>query len=603
MANFRYSDQHGMVMDEIPDDRGRLYVRVMPRAIAPQIILHEHDDVGYVEIHHAAARGDVPVLQRLLAAGHDKNAIQRCLDRPNVKWTLDDRIYRYITGATPLHLAAFFGHLDAVKALIEAGAVVHISAGVRAEPDVDRGYVTPLYLALQEGHHAVALLLYINGAQLIDPSTSGIHGPRGVSIIASTNVVGVSNEWPQFANTNAIAIETYSPMSVIEPDTLRDLMSTPQFSSWLKQYGNRNVFCKVAYACALSRVLSHHVQLAQHYNMDPTTDESAPIRRMLKILSVLADFDLIIPRLLLEPLGKHLVVAESYQCIGGSITRGMFMFTSMDLLFIFGGLAMFGVFPLPENQKALVRESVKAFANAETHNMRMDILKLIEALLTYLRLAVGRDADLVSEVKEHVDEQIKTTKEKAVQLRKAIWLNEPQVDADLVIASVVWENKQNLKMVKSKLRDLKLLLSVLVRSRDLFKSLLELAGQANLILRGSPQRFLSQQVSPLQLPPFACLHWSQTEPTRFYNARKEKSLTEARRDQIVTRHYHQMNFPAVPLFLQLQGLSQVPTVEDNFESDYSTDDEDNGSDMEEEVKEKLANGKLLSYPTGRDSNN
>ena len=62
----------------------------------------------------------------------------------------------------------------------------------------------------------------------------------------------------------------------------------------------------------------------------------------VEILSVLADFDLIIPRLLLEPFGKHLVVVRSYQCIGGSITRGLFMFTSIDLLCIFGGLAMFG---------------------------------------------------------------------------------------------------------------------------------------------------------------------------------------------------------------------------------------------------------------------
>ena len=148
MATFKYSDEHGMVMDEIPADRGRLYVRVMPRAITPRNYMHlrEVDLVGYKAIHHAAARGDVPLLQRLIAVGQDKNAIQEpgMVEDPDVKWTLDDRIYRIISGATPLHLAAFYGHVNAVQALIEAGASVNVFASARAGENIDRGYVTPV---------------------------------------------------------------------------------------------------------------------------------------------------------------------------------------------------------------------------------------------------------------------------------------------------------------------------------------------------------------------------------------------------------------------------------------------------------------------------
>ena len=390
----------------------------------------------------------------------------------------------------------------------------------------------------------------------------------------------------------AIFLENYSPLSVIEPQTLRNMMSTPQFTSWLEHHGNRYVFCKEVFGCALSRVLSHHVQLTQHYNMDPTTDQSAPIRRMFEILSILADFDLIIPRLLLEPFGKRLVVAESYLGIGGSIIEGRFMFTSMDLLFIFGGLAMFGVFPLPETRRALMRKSVKAFAKTSTHNMRMDILKFIEALLTYLRPASNAYGDtlFVNRVKAYVDKRVKTSKNKARKLRKDIRRNEPRVAARPEIARNVQQSKEALKMVKSKLRDLKLFLSVLERGRNLPGLLLEIAGQANLKSRGSPRRFLAQKVNPLILPPFVCLFWRQTQPTRLYNARKQRSLTEARHDQMVAVYCSQTTFPAVPLYLQLQGLSQVPTVEDNFQSNYSTDNEDNGSDMEEEVKEKVGDG-------------
>jgi ankyrin repeat protein len=60
-------------------------------------------------------------------------------------------------GWTPLHLAAFFGHLDAARVLLEAGADVHA---------VSRNSLTntPLHAATAGQHTAVALVLLAHGA-------------------------------------------------------------------------------------------------------------------------------------------------------------------------------------------------------------------------------------------------------------------------------------------------------------------------------------------------------------------------------------------------------------------------------------------------------
>jgi uncharacterized protein len=61
-------------------------------------------------------------------------------------------------GWTPLHLAAFFGHVDAARILLDAGADVHA---------VSRNSLTntPLHAATAGKHEDVALLLLENGAK------------------------------------------------------------------------------------------------------------------------------------------------------------------------------------------------------------------------------------------------------------------------------------------------------------------------------------------------------------------------------------------------------------------------------------------------------
>jgi len=61
-------------------------------------------------------------------------------------------------GWTPLHLASFFGHVDAARLLLEAGADVHA---------VSRNHLTntPLHAATAGKHEEVALLLLENNAK------------------------------------------------------------------------------------------------------------------------------------------------------------------------------------------------------------------------------------------------------------------------------------------------------------------------------------------------------------------------------------------------------------------------------------------------------
>ena len=74
-------------------------------------------------------------------------------------------------GWTPLHLAAFFGHLDAARALIDAGA--DIDAFSR------NGLTnTPLHAATAGRHGDVALLLVEHGADGLVLDAGRVYGLR-----------------------------------------------------------------------------------------------------------------------------------------------------------------------------------------------------------------------------------------------------------------------------------------------------------------------------------------------------------------------------------------------------------------------------------------
>ena len=77
---------------------------------------------GYGALHHAAANGSVAVLEVLLAAGANVEAVDR-------------------VGSTPLSRAAIFGRADAVAVLLEAGA----DPNAHAEPNSQTALLALLF--------------------------------------------------------------------------------------------------------------------------------------------------------------------------------------------------------------------------------------------------------------------------------------------------------------------------------------------------------------------------------------------------------------------------------------------------------------------------
>ena len=88
---------------------------------------------------------------------------------------VDERLKDGPDGRTPLYLAAFAGHREAVKCLLDHGANVNAA-------DIE-GF-TPLITAVQEKHLPLVDLLLLCGA---DPNIATIHGQTALYCASITD--------------------------------------------------------------------------------------------------------------------------------------------------------------------------------------------------------------------------------------------------------------------------------------------------------------------------------------------------------------------------------------------------------------------------------
>ena len=125
-------------------------------------------------IHDAARDGNIKAVEQHLAAGTDVNAKDvdgwTPLDMANDKETADPLSkhggkYRgELEAEESIHIAAEFGHLEAVRQ--------HLAAGADVNAKDDDGQ-TPFYIAAQSGNREVAELLIAKGADVNAKAKSG----------------------------------------------------------------------------------------------------------------------------------------------------------------------------------------------------------------------------------------------------------------------------------------------------------------------------------------------------------------------------------------------------------------------------------------------
>jgi uncharacterized protein len=107
-------------------------------------------------------------------------------------------------GWTALHLAAFFGQLNAAARLLESGASL---AAVSQNPLAN----TPLHAAVAGGHSEVSLFLIARGAD-VDARDSGRHTPLHIAAEAGYLPV-VEALLARGADSHAVDAEDKTPMS------------------------------------------------------------------------------------------------------------------------------------------------------------------------------------------------------------------------------------------------------------------------------------------------------------------------------------------------------------------------------------------------------
>jgi ankyrin repeat protein len=124
-------------------------------------------DTALKHVAHAQFARDLPGINRLslvakgrIAGDHEQPGdLRQIRDRHAAIEARNDR------GLTPLHAAAYGGHVDTAAALIEHGAAI--------DDNQNRYHTTPLIVAAEDGHTDVVRLLIDKGANIEAAEANG----------------------------------------------------------------------------------------------------------------------------------------------------------------------------------------------------------------------------------------------------------------------------------------------------------------------------------------------------------------------------------------------------------------------------------------------
>ncbi|KFA56551.1 hypothetical protein S40293_01035 [Stachybotrys chartarum IBT 40293] len=132
-------------------------------AIANRVLYQYHVDEG-AALHWAARENDVELVKRVLAHGNHESLNRLMSVGAGVYFIPITTLRCRGVWATPLHLAAAYGHDDVVASLLDAGAEINRLSD--PEPAGDFHRLSPLYGAISRGHLPTAKLLIDRGASL-----------------------------------------------------------------------------------------------------------------------------------------------------------------------------------------------------------------------------------------------------------------------------------------------------------------------------------------------------------------------------------------------------------------------------------------------------
>ena len=184
-------------------------------------LVSARDDNGETPLMSALYRGHRDVVDLLIDAGAPLDASAaaatgRCdeLDRALAGAPRAVSAYTY-DGWTPLHLAAFFGHADAVERLLDAGANPNAVSTNSLKN-------TPLHAATAGKHSEVALLLIARGAD-VQAVDAGRHTP--LHIAAENGLEGVVRALRAAgADAHAVDADDKTPLSRAAARNLNDIV-------------------------------------------------------------------------------------------------------------------------------------------------------------------------------------------------------------------------------------------------------------------------------------------------------------------------------------------------------------------------------------------